>query len=205
MRGFLVSLLVFLSSTSATQVGGAISAPCFVCSLIVNELEGFLLENVTTTEITNIISNEICVLFRSPKLRNACHVFGLELPQLLADEFKHWNVSTICQRYRFCKEPISEPSDPQPIPTFQIDLNDPPSKRWTKICSIPTYRDAWRTFVDDLYNTLGPKVKYIAETGDLVNQRMPMEYAQEIEGCAAAIWPNQSERWGWLTILNIGK
>jgi hypothetical protein len=45
----------------------------------------------------------------------------------------------------------------------------------------------------------------IEKLGRFVNSKLPQEYAEEIYGCADYLFnETQQEKWGWLTILNIG-
>lgn len=199
-------LLLLFILTCYTQIVTANSgAKCLFCTIVTNEIEGFITENKTSNEITNYITGHICVKLKG-NIQEVCTIIAKFVPFAIEDLFKHYNVSTVCNDLHLCNSSITQSSDPQIIPKFKIDLNTPPIKRWQGICALPQFQSKWITFIDELDHLFGKTISNnIEKFGRYINGLMDSEYGQEIQGCAQGMFGNlQDARWGWLTILNIG-
>jgi len=86
------------------------------------------------------------------------------------------------------------------VPTYVINLDLPPNQRWTEICSNSSYKTVMSGLLDALEHFFDNST-IIADMGKLINEfYFPTEYAQEIQGCAAAM----GVEYGWLSWVNLG-
>jgi len=110
-----------------------------------------------------------------------------------------WSVSAVCVDLKLCDVPFNPYPDPQPIPQYTINLDLPPSQRWTQICSVPLIK----TNANYLYKTFTsilPGDILLDIGNDICDHYFPQEYAQEIMGCAQAM----GIPYGYLALFNLG-
>jgi len=210
MKLLLVLVCLLLSVVIAKPNQQSISQPsigvpqasqdvqCIVCGIVVNELEGMLAENLTETAIINVLDKDCNAL---PAGASAiCEKLVSDLPALITDIENKNAPGVICVSRNYCTTPFTQLPDPQPVPTYVIDLDLPPIARWSKICSNPEYK----TIMGGLITALGDlfhNSSLVVDLGRLINiEYFPHEYAQEIQGCALAM----GVEFGWLTWVNLG-
>jgi len=103
----------------------------------------------------------------------------------------------------FCEIPFVPYPDPKAVPTYVVNLDLAPEKRFTQICANPVYQQTAQFLVnavDAFLSALGGGYM-LNEIGVLLNQfYFPDEYAKEIEGCATSL----GIPLGWATLFNIG-
>jgi len=172
---------------------------CILCGIVVNEIEGMVAENLTQAEIEKILRNDTCGILPAP-IQGPCEEMIGMIPEIISKLDNKYPASTVCVDNDYCEVPFTVLSDPQPVPTYIIDLDLPPAQRWTKICSIPAYK----TVMGNLIHALGDffeNSSLVVDLGRMINNvYFPKEYAQEIQGCAAAM----GVEYGWLTWVNLG-
>jgi N-acylethanolamine-hydrolysing acid amidase len=162
------------------------------------------MENITETNIVNFLDTKVCTKLPHDR-QEECKSIVDQLPKYIPIVFDRWNVSRICMDMGYCAHSVNQPRDLQSMPTFKINLQDPPASRWKQVCSIPAFQKAWIQFINDLDTFFGEYSHVIEKLGRFVNSKLPQEYAEEIYGCAGYLFnETQQEKWGWLTILNIG-
>ncbi|XP_076456675.1 N-acylethanolamine-hydrolyzing acid amidase-like [Babylonia areolata] len=82
-----------------------------------------------------------------------------------------------------CCTPLSRPSDPQPVKTYNVDLNSDPRQRWNEVLHdhrhyVPAILDMIRSFIPQ---DVLPLAEQIAED---IENLIPSPFAQEITGIA---------------------
>ena len=100
-------LLLLICIVATTKVAKAtkatkVSSRCLACSLVTNELEGFLLENRTETEIMTYLG-KVC---SDLPFKAECNKFVSQLPHYFNMMTNRWNVSRICTELKFCDKPL---------------------------------------------------------------------------------------------------
>ena len=83
------------------------SLKCDVCTMVISEIEFFLLENRTIAEIEQYMENNVCPCVPTDKGKFICDTMASELPQILNWASKKYNVSRICNDLYLCHELIS--------------------------------------------------------------------------------------------------
>jgi len=176
------------------------SVECALCGIVVNEVQGFVAENISLEFIENEIDANFCNLM-SGELSQICDSLVADLPSLVESIENSESVSVICVNYGYCTAPFSEPTDPQDVPVKQINLDLPPNQRWTEVCSDPKFQNITKYLVNTVNSLLSDNGVYLDELGRLLNDwYFPTELAQEIQGCAQSLGLS----YGWVTLLNIG-
>src|SRR5579883_800071 len=98
-----------------------------------------------------------------------------------------WSVSDVCIDLGMCNAPYDQPNDPQDLPHYTINLDEPPLTRWKEVCSNQTFI----ANAQFLYQTVSALLPYggkeLNEIGEAINAVITPEYAQEIQGCAAQL------------------
>jgi hypothetical protein len=177
-----------------------ISVECALCGIVVNEIEGFFIENITVAEIEKMIDSDICAVFGGT-LAALCDDVVSRIPDVLNRIENRQTVDVICISYGYCTKPIDEKSDPQPVPIYKIDLDLPPVQRFVEVCSNPQFISTANYLVNTIINLLPRGEKYFEAIGKVLNEfYFPQEYAQEIQGCSSALGIS----YGWVTLLNLG-
>lgn len=179
---------------------GDLTVECALCGIAINELEGFLIENLTLAEIESKLKQDVCTLF-SGSIQQACDGLVDKLPYILNRLEQQWGVSAICIDLGFCTNAFPPYPDPEPVPTYVVNLDLPPSQRWTKICSISGYR-ATAQFLVNTVKALAPDVFWaLNEVGQILNDwYFRADYSQEIQGCSTALQIPV----GWGALFNLG-
>jgi len=177
-----------------------LTVECALCGIAINEVEGFMAENLTEEAIE---AEMIKFCSYVGPLQGVCHDLVSLLPQAISKIEQQWGVSAVCMDLGFCEIPFTPYPDPEAVPTLVVNLDLPPKQRWTKICANPTYQQTAQFLVntvDSLLSSLGGGYA-LNEVGNLLNEfYFPQEYAEEIQGCAASLGVPV----GWATLLNIG-
>jgi len=178
---------------------GDLSFECALCGIAINEIEGFIIENATTTEIVNYITNNVCTFLSGP-LQIACNQLALKIPYIVETYENRWTVSKICVDLGFCTAPFDPHTDPVSLPTYVVNLDAAPADRWKSICSIQKFK----TNAQYLYNIVQQILPYGGKNlefiGESLNFFFPKDYGLEIQGCADAL----GIPFGWLTLFNLG-
>jgi len=179
---------------------GDSSFECGLCAIAVNEVEGFLVENLTIYEMEEKLKNDVCANMGLQQF--ICDTIVDMLPTLLAAFDQKYPVGTACVEIHMCaKPPQGNHQDPVPAPLYTINLDLPPAQRWKTVCSVPQYGAYMQGFVNLVKGILPDNGKALEDAGDLLNEYyFPTEYAQEISGCGQYLGVST----GWLTIINIG-
>lgn len=199
MKLYLCLLLVLLGSAFvAAQPPKDDNIKCILCGIVVNEVQGMVAENISETEIEKFLTAETCSIMGP--MKDICEEMMKMIPDIINNLNNKYPAATVCVDHGYCAVPLTELSDPQPVPTYVIDLDLPPAKRWVEICSVPQYK----TVMGDLLTALEgffDDSTIIADLGKTINQLyFPSEFAQEIQGCAAAMGVD----YGWLSWVNLG-
>jgi len=173
-------------------------AKCILCGLVVNELEGFLVENKTEQEIIEKLTTTVCAHLGGVK--QECDDLVESIPDILEEIEGGKQVSVICVNRGFCEAPFLQRPDYLPVEEFNINLDLPASVRWKKICSLPEYITPLRQILAGLTDLFG-NITLISDLGKTLNRLyFPTEYAEEIRGCAEEAGVD----YGWLTLFNMG-
>jgi len=178
---------------------GDLSFECALCGIAINEIEGFLIENATESEIVNYLTNNVCS-FLSGALQTACNLLTTYVPFIVETYENKWTVSVICVDLGFCEAPFDPHTDPVSLPTYVINLDSAPADRWKQICSNPTYKSNMQylyNFVQQILPNGGKNIEYIGES---LNYFFPTDFGLEIKGCAEAA----GIPYGWLSLFNLG-
>jgi hypothetical protein len=179
---------------------GDISVECGLCGIAINEVEGFMAENITETEIQKIIAQDLCSNL-SGYLATVCMGFVGLIPTIISGYENRWDVSVICVDTGFCQQPFNEPTDPQPIPVYNISLDLPPNQRWIEICSNPSFQQNAQFLYNTVTSLLLNNGEAIEDIGEMLNTKyFPTEQAQEIQGCSSVL----GVPFGWLSLFNLG-
>lgn len=183
----------------ANKYGAGISddARCTLCAIVVNEIEGFLEENITDTEIEKILQDDICNHLGAAK--EECEGLVKKVPQIIKNLDETDSVNVICVEDGYCVKPITYGPDPQGVPVYTIDLDLPATIRWRTICNNVTYKTATKQIIAGLEDLFpGAALQDLGRALNLVY--FPVEFGGEIRGCAEELGVD----YGWLSIINIG-
>jgi len=192
------ALTSLLNKKDALFGVGDMSVPCALCGIVVNEIAGFLIENLTITEIEQLLKMDLCDNLGMGKF--ICDGLVEALPIILEGLENQWSVSVVCVDLKFCDVPFPVHADPLPAPKYIIDLDLPPLQRWVEICSVPTYKEMGQ-YLYQLIKTILPDSSDFELLGKEINDYyLPTEFAQEIRGCASQM----NVPYGWVTLFNLG-
>jgi len=178
---------------------GDMSFTCAFCGIAINELEGYIAENLTISEMQDIIEKDICSNLGG-FLRTACDLFVTQIPLIVSSFENRWSVSVVCVDLGFCTRPFEDYVDPQVIPTYTINLDLDPKLRWKEVCSNPQFKSLGQFLYKVATSLLAYNGQDINDIGEAINAVITPEYAQEIRGCAEAM----EIPYGWVTIFNLG-
>jgi len=164
---------------------------------VVNELEGFLEENITDTEIKERLTKDICDHVGEGAKKDCTDLVDLvpEIVKMISDKN---SVNIVCVEKGYCEKPITYGPDPQNVPTYIINLDLPASVRWKQICSNSTYKSNMQLLISGLQDILPASFLDLGKALNLLY--FPGEYAEEIRGCA----DEMGIEYGWLTLVNLG-
>jgi len=178
----------------------AVSVECALCGIVVNELEGFLAENISEQEIIQTIDSRICT-YLSGDLSARCDELVSYIPELIEKVEARESVSVICVNYNFCSIPFVVRPDPQPVPKFIVSLDEDPSVRWNEVCSTPLYQNRTQYLVNTVDSLLPGHGAMINDLGKfLLDYYFPTDLAAEIRGCGTAL----GIELGWAAWFNVG-
>jgi len=184
---------------SAPHKESSDDAKCILCGIVVNEVQGMAAENISEGDIEKFLTNSTCSIIPGP-VRVFCDDMVKLIPEIINNLNNKYPASTVCVDHGYCTAPFTELSDPQPVPTYIIDLDLPPMQRWAKICANETYKAVMGNLLTALADFLDNSTA-IEDLGKLINNYYyPQEYAQEIQGCAASM----GVEYGWLSLVNLG-
>eukprot|EP01091_Cochliopodium_minus_P006995 TRINITY_DN1693_c7_g1_i1.p1 TRINITY_DN1693_c7_g1~~TRINITY_DN1693_c7_g1_i1.p1 ORF type:complete len:489 (-),score=95.81 TRINITY_DN1693_c7_g1_i1:161-1627(-) len=176
-----------------------LTAECEICSIVLNEVEGFVVENLTMEYIQNEIQTHLCDDL-DPILREVCSELVFLLPVVVPKIERRYTISKLCVGLKFCSEPIANHTDPVQLPTYYINLDLPPKERWNQICSNPIYGERVREILDVMGSILPARVrKDLNSFGEEINSYIEPEFAQEIQGCSERMGVG----YGVVTLFNI--
>jgi len=188
-----------LRSTKTLQDIGDMSVECALCGVAINEVQGFIAENMTLTEMEQFLQSDICNYFPG-LLGQTCDKIVDSLPFIVSLLESQWSVSRVCIDLNLCDKPFPNTTDPQVIPTYVINLDLPPQERWKTVCSIPQFQQAGQYLYKTIISLLAYGGVNIEAAGEFINSMITPEYALEIQGCAKQL----GIPYGWLTWFNLG-
>lgn len=173
---------------------------CALCYVAINEVEGFLAENITEAEIEDLLRNQVCTEL-SPELQVVCDGVADNLDKIVQDINDHVRVGIVCEDLGFCDSTHGPFPDPFSIPTYVINLDLPPKQRWKEIYSLPQYKSIAQSIYQTVMAVTPTKLmNVLSDMGLLVLSHLPQEFADEIRGGAEAFDIPASV----LTLLNLG-
>jgi len=176
---------------------GDMSVPCALCGIVVNEIAGFIIENLTISEIEDILKKDLCQNLGVVKA--ICDALVDALPIVIGGLENQWSVSVVCVDLKFCAVPFPVYTDPVPVPKYVINLDLPPRQRWVDICSVPTYKQMAQYLYQIITTILpGQDIQLIGQ--ELNDYYFPTEFGQEIRGCA----DQMNIPYGWVALFNLG-
>jgi len=179
---------------------GASDTDCLICGLLVNEVQGFLAENITEEEIEKRLNADLCTKLNS-KYTTLCDGLVDQLPEIIDEIENKKSVSAVCVDHGYCDKPFYEGTDPQGVPEYVVDLDLPAELRWKKICSNSTYKIAMAQVLDGLADIIPDSKTALGDIGKSLNLLyFPSEFGAEIRGCAEELGVD----FGWLSLFNIG-
>jgi len=177
-----------------------VTAKCGLCGIVINELEGFLSENLTESEIIKKINSNLCNLLASD-VKAECIQITSQIPEIL-EQFNEGNSpGVICVEMGFCQKPFNSFPDPTEVPTYVIDLDLPPEERFKEVCSNPKFQQAIQGLIKGIMAVMPKAEADLEALGKALNLiYFPSEYAREIRGCSEYVGIG----YGWLTLFNLG-
>jgi len=114
---------------------------------------------------------------------------------------QQYGVSAVCIDLGYCANPFTPYADPEPVPTYIVNLDAPPLVRWDKICSNPVYQQTAQFLVNTVNGLVPEAYELLNQVGEALNNfYFPPEFAQEIEGCSQALGIPT----GWGALFNLG-
>jgi hypothetical protein len=177
-----------------------ITVECGLCGIVVNEVEGFVAENISEEEIMNTIESDVCNYLSQP-MQTACDELVSDIPEIITRIESLESVDVICVETGYCDQPIVHHSDPGYIPKYVINMDLPPIQRWTQICSNSSYQQIAQYLVNTATSLLPDGGVVLTEVGRGLNDYyFPPDYAAEVRGCADVIGVD----YGWLALLQLG-
>lgn len=137
--------------------------------------------------------------------RSVCDSIVVEgVPLIIETLEKEEDVNTVCVGMQFCKTPLpSNHSDPIPLSTVTLDLDDPPEQRWTTLCNNASAISFWNGVVSVLKQVLSlghGNGTEVLKLGHALNARMQPDYGAEVRSCAAGLGLD----YGWVTLFQLG-
>lgn len=189
-----------VSAASSKHKLDASNIECGLCAIVINELEGFIAENLTLSEMEQALKTDVCSRFQG-SAAGTCGFLVSLLPQFVAGFESFATVSTVCVDLGLCSRPIGTHSDPVAVPSYTINLDLPPAQRFQEVCSVPAFQAAAQNLVNSVVAVLPNGGADIEKVGNMLyTNYYPYEQSQEIQGCAQYLGVSA----GWLAILNIG-
>jgi len=176
-----------------------LTVECALCGIAINEIQGMLVENQTMQNIENFLKSDVCSWMST--FGPMCDDLVNKLPSI-ANELEHqYTVSAVCIELNYCKHPFIPYKDPEPVPTYTINLDLAPSARFAKVCVNPVYQAVAQFLVDTVNSILPDHGSTLELIGDVLNDYYyPYEFAQEIAGCSSFLGIPT----GWATLFNLG-
>jgi len=176
-----------------------LTVDCALCGIAINEVEGMLVENMTLEAIEQFLKQDVCSWMG--QFGTFCDDLIAKLPYVLERLENRYTVSAVCIDLGWCERPFTPFPDPQPVPTYTINLDADPSVRWAQVCSNPTYQQIAQFLMNTVNSILPDRGATIEVIGTVLNDfYYPKEYANEIAGCAAFLGIST----GWATLFNLG-
>jgi len=180
---------------------GDISLTCALCGIALNEVEGFLSENMTIAELETFLDNDLCEPLGGGPASGVCKFLVSQLGVIVPRITNPSSVSIICVDLGLCDKPFPGHKDLVPVPHVVVNLDMPPESRWTEICSMPSVKSNLQYLYQIIQELLPGHGKIIGEIGQKLNDYYyPTNYAQEVRGCATAAGID----YGWLALFQIG-
>jgi len=178
---------------------GDMSFTCALCGIAVNEIQGWVAENISISEMENLLETTVCNNL-SGFLKIACDDLVDQLPTVISFLDNRWSVSVACVNLGFCVAPFYPYHDPQPIPSYNINLDLDPRMRWKEVCSNPQFKSLARFLYTTVTSLLLYNGKAFEDIGEAIAAVVSPEYSQEIQGCAETL----EIPYGWVMIFNLG-
>lgn len=110
---------------------GDMSFTCALCGIAINEIEGFVAENISVSEIQSILQKDVCDHLGG-FLKTTCDLLVTQIPTIIGSLENRWSVSVVCVDLGYCTRPYDQYTDPQPLPTYTINLDADPKTRCKK-------------------------------------------------------------------------
>jgi len=175
------------------------SVECALCGIAVNEVEGFMMENVTEKEVEQFLVQKVCS-WMGP-ISGFCDDLVQDIPKVIGMLEKQWTISVICTELEYCDKPFENHTDPQEVPKYVINLDLPPRQRFKQACSDPAFREGAQFLTNTLAKILPGGGVILGDIGKLLNDYyFPQDLGEEIQGCAEALGVD----YGWVALLNLG-
>lgn len=196
-----LSTLVRKMQSASNKYGlRASNLECGLCAIAVNEVEGFLAENLTISDMEVYLVNNVCKELGGAG-KTVCESLVSFIPYIINEIENEETVGSVCVDFKLCDSPFTNHVDPVDAPIYNINLDLPPAQRWQEICSIPDYQQQMQSFIASITDILPNNGKDIADIGDmLVEHYFPSELGQEITGCSQYLGVPA----GWLAVVNLG-
>jgi len=184
---------------SSKHVDAGNGAKCTLCGIVINEIEGFLIENITDTDIEKRLDEDICQHLGA--IKKDCDDIVKQVADIIQDIEAGRSVSVVCVNRGYCDQPFIQRPDPLPVPIHVIDLDLPAELRWKKICAVPEYQKSMGQVIAGLIDLFPGNGTALSDLGKSLNLvYYPIDFAAEIRGCAEELGVD----WGWLTLFNLG-
>eukprot|EP00026_Physarum_polycephalum_P007681 Phypoly_transcript_07746.p1 GENE.Phypoly_transcript_07746~~Phypoly_transcript_07746.p1 ORF type:complete len:361 (+),score=30.73 Phypoly_transcript_07746:62-1084(+) len=172
---------------------------CLLCGIAINEVEGFLAENMTESDMEAFLRKDICSHIPS-KLQPDCDDIIDLIPDAISRINAGESVGMVCVENNFCTQPFTEQPDPTGVPTYIINLDLDPEQRLVEVCSNKSFQAVLRNLIDAMGNFFDNST-VLSDLGKTLNHfYFPSDYAGEIRGCAQVMGLD----YGLLTIVNLG-
>ena len=185
MRWILLMITMAMIVESAVPTEKQVE--CAFCELAVQEVLGLGSMNLSESQLSQYLESTFCSLFSSAK-NNYCDKLVENLPilMLLLDDNIH--PGKVCVSMNMCDQPEEAlAADPQPLPAYTIDLDLPPSQRYTLVFQNEIYKEGMRTIYGVLQVLLDAEVlQGLMDLGNLGLLEVEEDYRMEIEGIARA-------------------
>jgi hypothetical protein len=177
-----------------------ISFKCALCGIALNELEGLLSENLTIAEIEATLDKDLCQPLGTPG-SEVCDFLVGELGNIIPLITNPSSVSTICIDFGLCANPFVNHKDLVTVPHVTLNLDLPPSQRWTEICALPSVKLNGQFLYKFITELLPGHGQYLNDLGEKINDYyFPSEYRDEVKSCASAM----GIPYGWLALFQLG-
>lgn len=159
-----------------------------LCEVVFNEVEGLLAENLTESAIASELQQNVCP--RLPSIaKDMCFLLSDHfLPYIISKLETHIIPGEACTELKLCDSVPTPHVDPDPVNTFIVDLDLPPTEHFASVCSQPQYVGNVQEALTWLKSWLPlDALTKLQEMGQDIASYLPYPFADEITGCAAGL------------------